>query len=213
MSGRRFILALTGASGAAYGRRLLQVLTDRGFEVHLSVSEGARQVIAHELMAEMDLSSRESVLSALLGRSPPNVEVHFYRDLAAPIASGSFRTDGMAVVPCSMGTLGRIASGTSSTLIDRAADVCLKERRRLVLVPRETPLSQIHLENMLRVTRAGAIVLPASPGFYGKHASVSDLVDFVVGRVLDHLGVEHDLTWRYGEGVAAAPDEEISRWE
>ena len=135
----------------------------------------------------------------LLGEVPPNVEVHHYKDLEVSIASGSYRHDGMVVCPCSGGTLGRIACGASSNLIERAADVCLKERRRLILVPRETPLSDIHLENMLRLSRAGATILPASPGFYSRGDTVERLVDFVVSRVLDHLGVENTLMERYGE--------------
>lgn len=193
---RRFVVAMTGASGAVYGRRLLDVLAATGETVHFVLSEPATRVIAHELGLQVDL---ENPLPALLGRGAENVIVHHPKDLEVAIASGSYRHDGMVICPCSGGTLGRIAYGASSNLIERAADVCLKERRRLILVPRETPLSSIHLENMLRLTHAGAIVLPASPGFYSDRDSVDRLVDFVVSRILDHLGVANDLMQRYGE--------------
>jgi 4-hydroxy-3-polyprenylbenzoate decarboxylase len=161
------------------------------------VSDAAAKVARHELGLELDLSDGAGVVRALLGEESPDVRYHAVEDLEAPIASGSFRHDGMAICPCSAGSLGRIAGGISSNLIERAADVCLKERRRLVLVPRETPLSEIHLENMLRLARAGAVILPASPGFYGPQGRIEDLVDFVVSRTLDHLGVENDLIPRY----------------
>ncbi len=161
------------------------------------MSDAAAKVARRELGIELDPENGPGIARALLGEEPPGVEVHSNRDLEAPIASGSFLHDGMAVCPCSTGTLGRIAGGISSNLVERAADVCLKERRRLVLVPRETPLSAIHLENMLRLSRAGAVILPAAPGFYGRAATVEDLVDFVVSRVLDHLDVQNDLAPRY----------------
>ena len=191
----RIVVAISGGSGAVYGRRLAQVLAAAGHEIHLTVSDAARKVIAAELGLNLNLRDADDVVAHLVGLP---VTYHHYQNVAAPIASGSFPTDAMVVAPCSMGTIGRIASGVSTGLIDRAADVCLKERRRLILVPRETPYSEIHLENMLRVTRAGAIVLPASPGFYGRPERVDQLVDFVVGRILDHLGVENTLAPRYG---------------
>ena len=196
---KRFVLAITGASGTAYGRRMLEVLADTGAEIHLTVSGPAAKVAAHELGLRFDPDDGPETVRALLGHEPANVVFHRSSELEAPVASGSFRHDGMAVVPCSMGTLGRIAHGVSSGLADRAADVCLKERRRLVLVPRETPYSMIHLENMLALTRAGATILPASPGLYAGATTVEQLVDFVVGRALDHLGVENHLIQRYGE--------------
>lgn len=199
MADRRFVVAVTGASGVVYGRRLIECLAGTGATVHFTLSEAAAKVAAHELALQLDLSNGPGLLRALLGAESPNVLYHHYKDLEVAVASGSYRHDGMAICPCSAGTLGRIAGGMSGNLIERAADVCLKERRRLVLVPRETPLSEIHIENMLRVTRAGAIVLPASPGFYGRSDSVERLVDFVVSRVLDHLGVENRLMERYGE--------------
>jgi 4-hydroxy-3-polyprenylbenzoate decarboxylase len=205
MTGRRFVVALTGASGAAYGRRLLECLARSGHAVHLLVSPAAAMVARQELGIELDLADGAGVIRALLGEEPPEVRYHAVGDLEAPVASGSFRHDGMAVCPCSAGSLGRIAGGISSNLIERAADVCLKERRRLVLVPRETPLSDIHLENMLRLSRAGAVILPAAPGFYGPAAKVADLVDFVVSRALDHLGVENSLVPGYSP--SRRPDE------
>lgn len=165
-------------------------------------------MIRHELGIPLDLADGPGVLRALLGEEPPRVQVHHYKDLETSIASGSYRHDGMAVCPCSGGTLGRVAAGASSNLIERAADVCLKERRKLILVPREAPLSEIHLENMLRLTRAGAVVLPASPGFYGARDTVESLVDFVVARVLDHLGVDHALAERYGQPARRRHPEE-----
>jgi len=196
---RRFVLAITGASGTAYGRRMLEVLSATGAEIHLTVSGPAAKVASHELGLRFDPDDGAETIRALLGSEPTNVIFHRSSELEAPVASGSFRHDGMAVVPCSMGTLGRIAHGVSSGLADRAADVCLKERRKLVLVPRETPYSTIHLENMLKLSQAGAIVLPASPGLYAGATTVEQLVDFVVSRALDHLGVENNLMQRYGE--------------
>jgi 4-hydroxy-3-polyprenylbenzoate decarboxylase len=163
------------------------------------VSEAGQKVINHELQVPLDLQDGPGVIRGLLGHDAPNVEYHHYKDLEVSIASGSYKTDGMAVVPCSGGTLGRIACGASSNLIERAAEVCLKERRRLILVPRETPYSEIMIENMLRVTRAGAIVLPASPGFYAGEMKVEQMIDFIVSRILDQLGVDNTLIERYGE--------------
>ncbi len=198
MEERRFVIAVGGASGAAYGRRLLELLARAGAEIHFVISAAAAEIARDELGIDADPAEGAGYVRAFLGREAPNVMMHPSDDLHAPIASGSFRHDGMAVCPCSMGCLGRIAAGTSSNLTERAADVCLKERRRLVLVPRETPLSEIHLENMLRLARAGAVILPASPGFYGRRNGVEDLVDFVVSRVLDQLGVPNDLAPRHG---------------
>jgi 4-hydroxy-3-polyprenylbenzoate decarboxylase len=199
MAERRFVVALTGASGVVYGRRLLECLAGTGARIHLIVSDAASKVHAHEMGAPLDLADGASVIRTLLGREPANVEAHHYKDLETPVASGSYRHDGMAIVPCSGGTLGRIACGASSNLIERAAEVCFKERRRLVLVPREMPLSEIMIENMLRVTRAGAVVMPASPGFYSGETRVEQMIDFVVSRVLDQLGVDNALVPRYGE--------------
>ena len=172
------------------------------------MTDAGAKVATLELGLPIDPADGPGTVRALLGEERPNVQPHFYKDFEVSIASGSYRHDGMVVCPCSGGALSRIASGASSNLVERAADVCLKERRKLILVPRETPLSEIHLENMLRVTRAGAIVLPASPGFYGREDTVEKLVDFVVSRILDHLGVENSLMARYGEPARKRHPEE-----
>lgn len=195
---KRIGLAITGASGSVYGLRVLEeLLRAPGVEVHLTVSAAAQKVLAVEHGIAVDL---EAFDARALGVKPSKRLVyHHHEDVAAPPASGSFRLAALAIVPCSMGCAGRIAHGISGDLVERAADVMLKERRPLVLVPRETPLSAIHLENLAALARHGATVLPAAPGFYGKPKSVEDLVDFVVARVLDHLGVPHKLGPRWGE--------------
>ena len=188
-------LAITGASGAAYAVRVLDALNASATPVALIVSKTGWRLLAEEL----DIAS----LDALRERTGSWEHVTHYADddRGATPASGSAPSLGMVVCPCSMGTLASIAQGTTRSLIERAADVALKERRRLVLVPRETPYSAIHLENMLRLTRAGAVVLPASPGFYHRPTTIVELVDFVAGRVLSQLGIEHRLgpRWRSGE--------------
>ena len=189
------VLAITGASGAPYALRLLQQLIAAQRRVQLIVSSHGLRL----LRTESDVGSIEA-LREQVGSSGWERQVTLFDDGdrgAAP-ASGSALNAGMVICPCSMGTLSAIAVGASRSLVERAADVALKERRPLVLVPRESPLSAIHLENMLRVTRAGALVLPASPGFYHRPKSIEDLIDFVVARVLDHLGVEHTLAKRWG---------------
>jgi 4-hydroxy-3-polyprenylbenzoate decarboxylase len=189
------VFAITGASGAPYAIRLLEQLIASKRRVQLVVSSHGLRL----LRAESDVASVEA-LRDRVGVSGWDKFVTLFDDGdrgAAP-ASGSALNAGMVICPCSMGTLSAIAVGASRSLVERAADVALKERRRLVLVPRESPLSAIHLENMLRVTRAGAVVLPASPGFYNRPGSIDDLVDFVVARVLDQLGVAHSLTKRWG---------------
>lgn len=190
-------LGLTGASGAPYAVRLLRALNDTGTPVRLLVSSYGWRLLAEE-------SGFESVeaLRAATG-DWSRVELYDALDRGATPASGSAPSRGMVVCPCSMGTLASIAAGVSRNLVERAADVALKERRPLVLVPRETPLSLIHLENMMRLTRAGATILPASPGFYARPRSIDDLIDFVVARILDHLEVEHQIghRWRSGEAT------------
>jgi 4-hydroxy-3-polyprenylbenzoate decarboxylase len=189
------VMAITGASGAPYAVRLLEQLLIARQPVQLIISSHGLRL----LRTETDIESVEG-LRVAVGADAWDALVTVFDDAdrgAAP-ASGSARNRGMVVCPCSMGTVSAISQGTSRSLVERAADVALKERRTLVLVPRETPYSVIHLENMLRLTRAGAVVLPASPGFYHRPSSVDELVDFVVARVLDQLGVEHTLGKRWG---------------
>ncbi|HHT9133016.1 MAG TPA: UbiX family flavin prenyltransferase [Candidatus Tripitaka californicus] len=189
------IVALTGASGMPYARRLLQVLCEKGIQVHLSISEAAFLVIREELGLRLDINNPD--LEALVGRDVRPIWYHKVTQLDAPIASGSFPIRGMVIIPCSMNTLGAVANGLASNLIQRAASVALKENRRLILVPRETPLNTINLENMLKVARAGAHLIPAMPGFYHHPKTVEDLVDFMVARVLDSLQIGHDLLVPY----------------
>jgi 4-hydroxy-3-polyprenylbenzoate decarboxylase len=190
------VMALTGASGAPYAIRLLEQLVVFGRDVSLIVSSHGLRL----LRTETDVGDVDGLRVAVgAARWDAHVTVFDDADRGAGPASGSAKTSGMVICPCSMGTLASIAAGTSRSLVERAADVTLKERRPLVLVPRETPLSAIHLENMLRLTRAGAVILPASPGFYHRPASVVELVDFVVARILDHLGVENKLAPRWGD--------------
>lgn len=180
----RLIVAITGASGVIYGKRLLEELKKRDIEVHLVVSDAAVKVAVSELGA-VDWTA---------------IATYTYKpdDLTAPIASGSFKFDAMVIVPTSMKTLGALASGYCDDLISRAADVQLKEGRRLIVVPRETPLHFIHLRNMARLSRMGVTVVPAMPGFYHGPKTVSDIVDFMVGKILDQIGVEHNLYRRWG---------------
>lgn len=181
----RYVVGVTGASGVQYAYALLRAL--EGHDVDLVISEDAKKVIAHEL--DVPVKGFEKLASATYAND----------DTTAAPSSGSYRIDAMVVVPCSMGTLGKIAWGISDNLITRAAAVCLKERRKLVLVPRETPLAGTHLENMHRLSNQGAVILPAMPGFYHEPKTIEDLVNFVVGKVLDQLGIEHRLFKRWGE--------------
>jgi 4-hydroxy-3-polyprenylbenzoate decarboxylase len=191
------VVGMTGASGSPYALRLLRVLANVGRTVHLTISTSAVEVFREELGIAISLKHFDPAAFGELG--PGKLVYHHQDDFTAGIASGSFRTGGMVIVPCSMSTLGSIAHGITNNLITRAADVHLKERRKLILVPRETPLSLIHLENMTVATRAGAIVLPAMPGWYHRPKTTDDLVDFVVARICDQLGVKNDLTNRWGE--------------
>jgi 4-hydroxy-3-polyprenylbenzoate decarboxylase len=196
------VVAITGASGAVYATRLLQVLLSSGRDVHLTISPSGKSVLAHELGLSLDLAAvtPASLRLELAGAaSEGKLHCHRHDDFFAPIASGSFLTGGMVVCPCSGGSLSAIATGASDNLIQRAADVHLKERRPLILVPRETPLSLVHLDNMRRAAEFGAIILPASPGWYHGVRSTQDLVDFIVARILDQLRVEHQLMRRWGE--------------
>ena len=195
----RIVVGISGASGALYARRLIQILVAAGIETHLVVSPLGQRLLHDELgMEGIDLA-------ALSGRRDPQPPVrhHHYRDVGAPLASGSFRHDGMVIIPCSSHSVAAVANGSQDNLMHRAAAVTLKERRRLLLVHREMPLSAIDVRNMQSATDAGAIICPASPGFYLLPRSIDDLVDFVVGRVLDLLDVEHGLAIRWKEGEEA----------
>lgn len=194
-------LAWTGASGLPYGMRLLECLLKAGVRVQLVYSQAA-QIVAKQEM-DFALPSRpqdaERLLAERIGEFSGELRVYGRDDWYAPMASGSNPGDAMVICPCTMATLGKVACGIGDDLIARAADVMLKEKRPLVLVPRETPFSSIHLENMLRLSHAGAVILPPSPGFYHHPQTVQDMVDFVVARILDHLGVAHDLQQRWGD--------------
>ena len=199
-------LALTGASGMPYGIRLLECLLEAGCHVQLLYSQVA-QIVAKQEM-DLDLPARakeaQTYFRECYSTLPGQLEVYGREEWFAPVASGSNPPDAMVVCPCTMGTLASIAQGLASNLIERAADVVLKEGRKLVLVPRETPFSAIHLENMLRLSRAGAVILPPNPGFYHHPQSVEDMVDFVVARILDQLAVPHTLMPRWGAGEEEA---------
>ena len=196
------VLGITGASGAPYAVRLLEVLLESGREVHLAISPSGQAVIGEELGRQIDLDRFD--LAALLGRPAPTTGIlhyHHHKNLMAPIASGSFLTAAMVICPCSGSTLSAIAHSMGENLIHRAAEVHLKERRKLVVVPRETPLSLPPLKNMQAIHEAGAVVLPAAPGFYHGAATVADLVDFIVARICDQLGVPNALIRRWGEAT------------
>ena len=182
---KKIIVGITGASGVIYGIRLLEILNKLKIETHLILTNSATKVLKHET----NYKEKEII----------SLATHYYdeNNIAASLASGSFKTDSMVIIPCSAKTLAGIATGYSTNLVLRAAEVCIKERRKIVLVPRETPVSSIQLKNMLNVTNAGVIVLPASPGFYHKPKKVNDLVDHVVGKVLDSLDIEHELFKRW----------------
>jgi flavin prenyltransferase len=194
------VLAITGASGSIYAVRLLEVLMIAGRRVHLVLSNSGAVVIKHELGRTVDLEnfSVHQLSDNFDDSMPGETILHANNNFMVGIASGSFKTDGMVICPCSMGTLASVAHGLSTNLIQRASDVHLKEKRKLVLVPRETPLGSIQLENMKRLADAGAVILPAMPGFYHQPQSIDDLVNFVVSRICDQLGVDHE-TKRWGE--------------
>jgi 4-hydroxy-3-polyprenylbenzoate decarboxylase len=198
VSERPIVVAITGASGAPYAVRLLEALADARRAVQLIVSSHGFRLLDTEMGIDSLDALRTHVGVEAWDRS---ITVFDDTDRGATPASGSALSDGMVICPCSMGTLSAISIGASRSLVERAADVALKERRKLILVPRETPLSAVHLENMLRLTRAGAIVMPAAPGFYHRPKSIDDLVNFVVARVLDHLGVRHSLVARLNSGT------------
>ncbi len=227
MNSKNVVLAITGASGVVYAVRLLEVLVAAGYEVYLTISPSARTVLKQELDLSVDLddfslssllltpekvsdakldmlrslagiSSHESNVLAFDMGTPGQVRYCHYEDMMAPIASGSFPTAGMVICPCSGSTLGAVVHGSGSNLIHRAAGVHLKERRKLILVPRETPLSTIQLDNMKRASEVGAVILPAMPGFYHGVKSIRDLVDFIVARICDQLGIANSLIQRWG---------------
>ena len=192
----RIVLAITGASGSIYGLRLLEELLKAGHQVTLVASASGREVCRFEIGVDLDAADE---LKQRWQLPQADLTLRGVDDLWAPEASGSAAPDAMVIAPCSMGTVGRIAAGISGTLIERAADVMLKERRPLLLLPRETPFSCIHLENLLKLSQAGARIVPAMPAFYQKPTTMEDLVDFVVGKLLDQLGISHSLFRRWGD--------------
>lgn len=201
MKPRTITLAMTGASGAQYGLRLLQCLLAADCKVFLLLSDAAQVVIRTETELDLPATTEEQqiYLSALFDTDDNQLQVLEKDDWFSPVASGSSSPSSMVICPASGGTLSAIAHGASNNLIERAADVALKERRQLILVPRETPYSQIHIENMLKLTQMGAMILPASPGFYMQPQTINELIDFIVARILDQLGIEQDLMPRWGE--------------
>ncbi len=203
MNERRCVtVALTGASGAPYGLRLIECLLEADVRVYAMVSKAAHVVLATEMDLKLpgQAAAAEDFLNDYFGVAPGLLRVFGKEDWMAPVASGSGAPGSMVICPCSTGTLSAVATGASNNLIERAADVVLKERKQLLLVPREAPYSALHLEHMLTLTRMGAVILPASPGFYHKPQGIEDLIDFIVARILDHLGVPHTLIKRWGEG-------------
>lgn len=202
---RDLVVAITGASGSIYALRLVEVLRRTGRTVHLTISPAAAQVFKHECNVEINLENfdPDQFWPEVPDESGTPIDrghliYHHHHDFTAGIASGSFRTGGMVICPCSMGTLASLASGISSNLIHRAAEVHIKERRKLIVVPRETPLSSIALENMKKLSDAGAVILPAMPGFYHQPETILDLVDFVVSRICDQLDIDANLSRRWG---------------
>ena len=201
MGTKRVTLAMTGASGAQYALRLLECLVKAEVEVFFMISQAAQLVVATE--TKLTLPPKPQALELFLtehyGARPGQIRVFGKQDWMAPVASGSGAPSAMVVCPCSTGSLSAIATGASNNLIERAADVALKERRKLILVPREAPYSTVHLENMLKLSQMGAVILPASPGFYHQPASIEDLIDFVVARILNQLDIPQELLARWGE--------------
>ncbi len=201
MPSKTITLAITGASGADYGLRLLQQLIAAKCRVYLLISQAAQVVIRTEtsLLPPLELTEQQAFWENWSGASPGQLSLLARDDWFAPVASGSSSPASMVICPASGGSISAIACGASNNLIERAADVALKERRQLIIVPRETPYSQIHLENMLKLTQMGAVILPASPGFYHKPQAIGDLVDFIVARILAQLGIEQSLLAPWGE--------------
>ena len=195
---RRIIVGISGASGTVYAMNLLRALVRQPLEIHLILTADGRKVAAHEIGQQGRMAYILEKHFGAVRHPEARLVEHDPDTYFAALASGSFRHDGMVILPCSMKTLAAVASGMAGNLMTRAADICLKERRPLVLVPRESPLSEIHIENMLRVTRAGGIILPPAPGFYHRPQTIDDLVNFVVARVMDQLGINHDLLTEWG---------------
>ena len=196
---RHIVVAVTGASGSRFGLRTARALLESGQRVSLIISPSGQKVMQYETGQSWTGSAQEITSTLHDYFQSDNIEYFAHDDLFAPVASGSSAPDAMVVVPCSMGTVGRIAAGLSNNLIERVADVALKERRQLILVPRETPFSTIHLENLLRLAQAGAQILPAMPGYYQRPTSLADLDDFLAGKILDSLRIEHRLFRRWGD--------------
>lgn len=194
-------LIMTGASGAQYGLRLLEVLVEKGIQINLLLSRPGQLVINMETELQVPGRAKEAEVyfSELYRAQPGQIRVFEREQWMSPVASGSGVADATVVCPCTTSTLSAIAVGASKSLIERAADVCLKERKQLILVVRETPFSDIHLENMLKLSRMGAVIMPANPGFYFKPTTIDELIDFIVARVLDHLRIPHELTARWGD--------------
>src|SRR3990172_8000708 len=196
---KNYTIAITGASGSIYGIRLVEELLKAGCYVNLVISETGKDVLLHETGIDLHGTEAEASTKALkYFKKKGSITFFDNTNLFASVSSGSYKSDGMIIAPCSMGTLGRIASGHSQKLIERTADVMLKEKRRLILVPRETPLNQIHLENMLKLSKIGVDIVPAMPAFYQRPKTMDDLVNFVVGKVLDLVRVDHRLFERWG---------------
>lgn len=196
MKTKTWVVGITGASGSIYGVRLCEELLSRGLHVHLVITDAGWRVLKEEL--GWDAARRAETLEQQFGRFSGSYEYHKIADIGASIASGSFRVQGMVIMPCSMGTLSGIAHGASGNLLERTADVMLKEGHQFIIVPRETPLHTIHLENMLTLSRMGVRIIPAMPAFYYGPKTLEDIVDFLVGKVMDMMGIEHDLFTRWG---------------
>lgn len=197
MNKGNWVIGISGASGAIYGVRLCQVLLDLGLNVHLIITDAGWRVLQDE--HDWSISKRNEMLEKHFGDRTGSYEYHPVANIGATVASGSFRSQGMVVIPCSMGTLSGIAHGSSDNLLERTADVMLKEGRKLILVPRETPLHAIHLENMLTLSRMGVRMIPAMPAFYNRPRSIEEMVDFLVGKVMDSMEIEHSLYRRWGD--------------
>lgn len=196
----KYIVGITGASGSIYAKRLIEILLERGDKVHLCMTNASRLVLNCELgWDEKKLGTDKEYIRGLFPNSE-NLFIYGIDEIGSVIASGSFKTDGMIILPCSMGTLSKVACGCSGNILERAADVCLKEERKIIVVPREAPFSVIHLENMLKLKKAGAVIMPACPSFYHNPSSIDDLVDSLCSRILDLLGIEGTNRYRW-EGM------------